>query len=84
MLYGLDCKQWARVAVKYAMASTCDDLDRLMCEMGKEEEHIFDRIESLYRLVMDETGEEWTQEWRDNLTVEEAAAVAAFDRLFNI
>lgn len=37
------------------------------------------RYEELHGLFWDETNEEWTQEWREDLTQEEAALVAQWD-----
>lgn len=84
MMHGMNVEQWAGLATRYAIAYSDDKVDELLETCGKDEQDALDRIESLHRLVMDETGESWTQEWRDSLTEEEAIAVAIFDGLFNI
>lgn len=79
---------WTNLANGYVVLMTSEfhekDLEEFYSSLSEEEQEAFDCIESLYQLVMDETGEEWTQEWRGNLTEEEAAAVAVFDALFNL
>jgi hypothetical protein len=77
MMYDLDIAKWIALAEEFwtgfSSGETYDRLD----EDGRA---AYERIEELYGLFMDETGEEHTQEWRENLTREEAAAVAVFDR----
>ena len=41
-----------------------------------------ERRQELASLFWDETNEEWTQEWRDNLTPEEVALVEKWDHDF--
>ena len=79
MMHGMNVEQWAGLATRYAIAYSDDKADELLETCGKDEQDALDRIKSLHRLVMDETDESWTQEWRDNLTAEEAAAVAVLD-----
>lgn len=38
-----------------------------------------ERIESLYSLWLNETNEDWTQEWREELTQEELGLVEQWD-----
>ena len=41
------------------------------------------RIEELQDLFWSETEDEWTQEWRDDLTPEESALVDEWDRAYD-
>lgn len=43
-----------------------------------------ERIQEMVALFWAETNEEWTQEWRDELTKEEAALVCRWDRDFEM
>lgn len=77
MMYGLDRVHWIALTNEFLTEfSAGETYDRL----NEDEQAAYKRIEELYRLTMDETEEEYTQEWRENLTAEEAAAVAVLDR----
>ena len=81
MTYGLNSEQWAAYAKKYLMLSTDEEIGKFLLGVG---DRIFDHLDSLYTLVMEETGEPYTQEWRDSLTDEDAAIVAVFDAMVNV
>lgn len=77
MMYGLDRVHWIALANEFLTEfSAGETYERL----NEDEQAVFERIEELYSLTMGETEEEYTQEWRENLTAEEAAAVAVLDR----
>ena len=77
MMYDLNIAKWIALADEFLTEfSAGDTYDRL----NEDGQAVYERIEELYSLIMDETEEEHTQEWRENLTREEAAAVAVLDR----
>jgi hypothetical protein len=73
---GLDCKQWAALAVKYANMQSGEELDCIMAGLNENEAAAFWRIDDLYWLALGKMEEGYTKKCLENLSEEEKAAMA--------